>query len=280
MTEFFGALAQHGFLQNALAAGLLASVASGVVGSYVVVRRISVIAGAIAHSVLGGIGAARYLAEVHGIAIRPLHGAIVAALLAAVVIGVVGLRWKEREDTLIASVWAIGMAIGVLFMSRTPGYGQDLMGYLFGNVLLVSREDLLLMVLLDAIVLGVATFCWKPILATCFDEEFARLRGVRTDLFHLLLLVLTGLTVVLLASFVGIVLVIALLTIPAAIASIGSPTLLRTMVIAVALSALLTTAGLALSYGPDLPSGAVTIVLAGTTYVVVAAGRAIRTRLR
>lgn len=281
MLEFFGALAEYEFLQNALLGGLLASVASGVVGSYVVVRRISVIAGAIAHSVLGGIGAARYLATVHGwTGVRPLHGAIVAALLSAFVIGIVGLRAKEREDTLIGAVWAIGMAVGVLFMSQTPGYGQDLMSYLFGNVLLVSRSDLWLMAALDAVVIGVAWLFRKQIVATCFDEEFARLRGVNTSVFYLLLLALTALTVVLLSTVVGIVLVIALLTIPAAIAGFSSPTLARMMMGAVLLSAGLSLLGLALSYQHDLPSGAVTIILAGVLYVATAVLRSLRNRSR
>jgi len=272
MGEFLRALAQHAFLQHALAAGALAGVACGVVGTYVVVRRISAIAGGIAHCVLAGLGAARYLQVVHGLEnARPLYGAIVAALVAAVIIGLVSLHAREREDTVIGALWAIGMAVGVLFISRTPGYNQDLMGYLFGNILLVRSADLWLMVGLDAVVVAVALILYPQLQAVCFDEEFARLRGLSVELYYLLLLCLTALTVVLLTSVVGIVLVIALLTVPVAIAGHFTSTLRGMMVASTVLCILFTTAGLALSYGPDLPAGATTIALAGAVYLAVLA---------
>ena len=156
MSEFFTALTTSVILQNALLAGVIASVACGVVGSYVVARRITYIAGGIAHCVLGGMGVARYLNVVYGwSAVQPLHGAVVAALTAAIIIGWVSLRAKQREDTVISALWAIGMAVGVLFISKTPGYNEDLMSYLFGNILLVSRENLMLIIALDVLVVGV-----------------------------------------------------------------------------------------------------------------------------
>jgi zinc transport system permease protein len=272
MGDFLRALAQHAFLQHALAAGALAGVACGVVGTYVVVRRVAAIAGGIAHCVLAGLGAARYLQVVHGFeGARPLYGAVVAALLAAVVIGLVSLRAREREDTVIGALWAVGMAVGVLFISRTPGYNQDLMGYLFGNILLVRAADLWLMAGLDALVVVVALLFYPQLQAVCFDEEFARLRGLSVELYYLLLLCLTALTVVLLTSVVGIVLVIALLTVPVAIAGHFTSTLRGMMVASTLLCILFTTSGLALSYGPDLPAGATTITLAGAVYLAVLA---------
>ena len=281
MTEFLSALGNHAFLQRSLGAGLLAAVAAGIVGPYVVVRRISVIAGAIAHAVLGGLGAARYLHEVHGwTALRPVHGALAAALLAALAVGLIGRRFGEREDTVIAAVWALGMALGVLFVSRTPGYARDLMSDLFGNVLLVQQQDLWLMAGLDLLVIAVA-LCWhKRIVAACFDPEFARLQGIDTEAVHLLLLLLTAVTVVLLTLVVGIVLVLALLTIPAAIAGRTTATLGRAIVVATIVSAGLTSTGLAVSYGPDLPTGATTILLAVAAYALVLAGEAVLRRAR
>ncbi|UCD64242.1 MAG: metal ABC transporter permease, partial [Candidatus Zixiibacteriota bacterium] len=133
MGEFLHAVANHSFMVNALLAGLLAGVACGVVGTYVVARRITYIAGGIAHSVLGGLGLARYLQTVHEWHwLDPMYGAIVAALAAAVIIGWVSLRAREREDTVIGAIWAIGMAVGIIFITLTPGYNQDLMTYLFG----------------------------------------------------------------------------------------------------------------------------------------------------
>jgi zinc transport system permease protein len=280
--EFLDALLRYDFLQHALLAGILAGVACGVVGTYVVVRRISFIAGAIAHCVLGGLGAARYLQVVRGWDwLDPLHGAVVAALLAALVIGLVSLRVKEREDTIIGALWAVGMAVGILFIARTPGYNEDLMSYLFGNILLVRARDLWLMVGLDAMVVILGVALYAQLQAICFDEEFARLRGLNVELYYLVLLALTALTVVLLVSVVGLVLVIALLTLPVAIAAQFAGTIRGTMVLAAAFSVAFTTSGLALSYTPDLPAGATTIVLAGVAYLAVIGLRAIvRRRVR
>ena len=281
MGDFFHAVAHHAFLQYALAAGGLASVACGIVGTYVVVRRITYVAGGIAHCVLGGIGAALYLREVWGwTALEPVYGAVAAALAAAGIIGVVSLRARQREDTVIGALWAVGMAAGVLFLSQTPGYSQDLMSYLFGNILMVTPRDLWLMAGLDAVVIAVGLLAYNPLMAVCFDEEFARVRGIPVAFYYLLLLGLTALTVVLLSMVVGIVMVIALLTLPVAIAGYFARRLWQTMLLATALSIVLTAAGLALSYEPNLPSGATIIVLAGAVYLAVTAGSRVRAYLR
>lgn len=279
MIEFWEALARHAFLQHALAAGLLASLSAGVVGSFVMARRITYIAGAIAHCVLGGMGAARWLEVVHGLSwASPLAGAVVAALAAAGLIGLVSLRANQREDTLIGAIWAVGMAVGVLFMAATPGYDVDLMGYLFGNILMVGAGDLWLLAALDLLVAGTAWLFYNQLVAVCFDEEFARLRGVRVELFYLLLLGLTALTVVILSMVVGIVLVIALLTLPAATAANFSRGLGQIILMAVGLTMLETTGGLMLSFGPDLPSGALIIVVAGAVYLASLAAARLRRR--
>jgi len=273
MSEFIAALGRYPFLQYAFLTGIMASIACGVVGSYVVTRRISYVAGAISHFILGGMGAARYLNVVVGWHfIQPLHGAVVSALMAALIIGVVSIRAKEREDTVIGALWAIGMAVGILFISQTPGYNEDLMSYLFGNILMVTPGEIWLIGLLDLVVVAVAILFYNQLLAVCFDEEFARLRGVKVELFYLLLLCMTALTVVLLVMVVGIVLVIALITLPAAIAGRFARTLGRTMALAALFSLTFTTLGLAISYKPNLPAGSTIIVLAGMTYLVVTLG--------
>jgi zinc transport system permease protein len=267
--EFFSALAEHAFLRQALIAGLLISVSCGVVGTYVVTRRITYIAGGVAHCVLGGMGGAQYLRVVYGWSwFDPIYGALIAALASALTIGWVSLRVKEREDTVISALWAIGMAAGVIFIWRTPGYSQDLVSYLFGDILMVSQDKLWLVAGLDAVVLGLVLVFYKQFMAVCFDEEFAELRGVRVGLFYLLLLAITALTVVLLVIVVGIVLVIALLTLPVAIAGHFAKTLWQMMLASVLLTMLFTSSGLALSYGPNLPAGATTVVLAATVYVL------------
>lgn len=260
--NFFDALTDQRFLQYALAGGLLASLGCGMIGPFVVVKRLTFLAGGIAHAVLGGMGIAHYLG------VSPLAGALVAALVAALVIGAVSLKARQREDTLIGALWAVGMAVGILFISRTPGYNTDLMSVLFGNILMVTPGHLRLMAGLDlALLLLVAVF-YKQFQAVAFDEEFARLRGVPVAFFYLLLLCMIALTVVLLIQVVGLILVIALLTLPAAVAGQFVNSLGRMMVIAALLGAALSTGGLAISYGPDLPAGATIILLAGGVYLL------------
>ncbi len=279
MADFIADVANYRFLQFALLAGLLVSIACGVVGTYVVVRRITYIAGSIAHCVLGGLGAAKYLQVTQGWTwLSPLYGATAAALLAAIIIGLVTLKAKQREDTVIGALWAIGMAVGVLFIARTPGYQEDVMSYLFGDILLVQRSDLWLIAGLDVVVVLLGLMFYHKFLAVCFDEEFARLRGVRVEFYYLLLLCLTALTVVLLVKVVGIVMVIALLTLPVAVAGYFSRTMWQMMLWAAVLSVIFTTAGLALSYKPNLPAGATIIALAGTVYLLVAGGNALLRR--
>jgi zinc transport system permease protein len=271
MSDFFQALFDPDipFLRYAFLAGVLSSVSLGVVGSYVVTRRITYIAAAIAHCVLGGIGAALYLDKVVGWTwCDPIYGATAAAILSALIIGLVSLYAKQREDTVISAVWAIGMAVGVLFLAKIPGY-VDPMSYLFGNILLISRRDLWLVAGMDVLVAAVGLGFYNKFLALCFDEEFAELRGVRAKAFYLILLCLTALTVVLLIRMVGIVLVIALLTLPPAVAGYFSRQLWQMMLLAVIFCAVVVGAGIAVSYPLDLPSGPVIILLAGSAYLLV-----------
>jgi len=274
MTEFFNALSQHGFLQNALFAGLLAGIGCGVMGSFVVVKRIGFLAGGIAHSVLAGMGAALFFG------FSPTLGAVVAAIVSALLIGLISRHAGEQEDTLIAALWAIGMAIGILFISKTPGYNTELMSYLFGNILMVSSQEILWMLLLDIAVLATVGVFYKQFLAVSFDEEFATLRSLPVTTIYLLLLCLIAVTVVLLIQVVGLILVIALLTLPAAIAGHYTQTLLGMMSIATLLGISFTSIGLAISYSPDLPAGATIILLAGLVYIVSTIFRGMVGRIR
>ncbi len=270
-TEFFSALIQYQFMQYALIACLLASLGCGVIGTYVVVKRISFLSGGIAHTILAGMGIAYFLQG------SPQVGAVIAALLTAVLIGWLKLRWHQDEDILIAALWSVGMATGILFISRTPGYNTDLMSYLFGNILLVTRNDLLLMVALDIVVIAAVFAFYKQFLAAAFDEEFARLRGINVEGYYILLLCLIALTIVLLIQIVGLILVMALLILPAASAMQFSSSMPRMMIVAVLLSILITTSGLMLSYQPDLPSGATIIIIAGLVYFLAIVGGRIKT---
>lgn len=270
LSQFFSALSSPymPFLRYALIAGILSSVAFGIVGTYVVVRRISYIAGAIAHSVLGGIGIGLYLQSKTGLIwFTPMLGAVIAALLSAMLIGCVSMYGKQREDTVIGAIWAIGMATGLLFLSKTPGYA-DPMSYLFGNILLISKNDLFIVAGLDVVVICLGVLFYNKFLAVCFDDEFARLRGINVSFYYLLLLGLTALTVVLMVRVVGIVMVIALLTLPAAIAGLFSRYLWQIMVISSLLCMVFTAAGLGFSYYYDLPAGSNIILIAGAAYAI------------
>jgi len=269
MIEFLRALANPDlpFLRYALLAGLLASVAFGIVGSFVVVRRISSLAGAISHSVLAGIGASLYLQVAAGCPwCRPLYGALAAGLVAALAIGWVSLRARQREDTVIGALWAVGMAVGLLFIARTPG-AVDPLSFLFGNILLISRADLTLILALDATVVIAALLFYHRFLAISFDEEFARARGIRVELYHLLLLCLIALSIVLLVRVVGIILVIGLFTLPAGLAGLFARRLWQMMLAAIAWGMVFVTLGLGVSYARDLPTGPVIIVIAALAYL-------------
>jgi zinc transport system permease protein len=283
MAEFFAALTDPSvpFIRYAFIAGILSSASFGIIGSFVVVKRISYIAGAISHAALAGIGAALYLRHSYEISfLSPLHGAILASLLAALIIAVVSRQATEREDTIIGTIWAVGMAVGLLFISRTEGY-VDPMSYLFGNILLIGKTELYIILVLDFIVLAVSLLFYQQFLSVSFDEEFTRLRGLPTQFYYILLILLVALTVVLMVTVVGIVMVIALLTIPAATASLFSSTLWRMMITAALFCAIFTAVGLATSYLFDLPSGSTTIVFAGAVYLLLSLlVRAVRRRRR
>lgn len=262
MFEFFSMVASQAFLQNALYGGILASIGCGLTGSFVVVNRIGYMAGGIAHSVLGGMGIAYYLN------LDPFYGALVAALLAALIIGVIKLKWQQQEDTAIGAIWAVGMAVGIIFISKSEGYGTNMMSFLFGNILIVSDEQLLVMLLLDIITIIFVAVFYKQLVAISFDIEFATVRGINVNLFYLLLLCLIAITVVLLIQVVGLILVIALLTLPAAIARQYIHSIGMMMLVAALLGIMFTSSGLYLSYEPDLPAGATIILVAGVAYLL------------
>lgn len=268
--EFIAALMHYEFLQRALVAGLLAAVGCGLIGTWVVVKRISFVAGGIAHAVLGGMGAALFFG------FAPIAGALLAAIVSALLIGLISLHWREREDTLISAIWAIGMAIGILFMAATPGYQVDLISYLFGNILMVGSGHLWTMIMLDLILAATLMAFHRQFEIVIFDEEFALLRGVPVTFFYLLLLCLIAVTVVLLIQVVGLILVIALLTLPAAVAGQYVHTLSRMMVVATLTGACVSTSGLALSYETDLPTGAIITLIAAGLYLISSLVTALR----
>jgi zinc transport system permease protein len=268
MFTFIEAVQTNPLLLSALIAGLLASVVSGIIGSYVVVKRIVFISGGISHSVLGGIGLCLWLERTRGISwLSPLLGALIAAVLSALIIGWIHLYYRQREDSVIAALWSIGMATGVLFISQTHGFNVELNNFLIGNILWVSPTDLYVLGLLDLLIVLIVLCLHKRFLAICFDEEQAQLQGVPVNSLYLLLLVLTAISIVLLIQVVGIILVMTMLTIPAAIANMLTVRLSRMMMIAVILSILFAFSGTATAFHLDWPVGATIALAAGIAYV-------------
>lgn len=268
MTE----LLQFEFMRNALLAGIVASIVCGIIGPYVVINRIVFISGGISHAAFGGIGLGYLLG------INPIWGATFFSLASAMSIGGVS-RWTNlRQDTAIGILWAIGMALGVIFIGLSPGYAPDLFGYLFGNILTVPFSDVILMSILAAIIILVVSALYKEFLAFSFDQEFAVVVGVPVDQLYFLLLSLIALTVVVLIRIVGIILVIALLTIPAAISARLTHNLKKMMLLSVLLGIIFTFCGLWLSTVLNLASGATIILVAGTAFVISLAFKSERIR--
>ncbi len=254
------------FMQRALLTGILSGIAMGITGTVVVTRRISAIAGAVAHAVLGGVGAALFCSRVLGWAwFSPMLGATAGAVTAALLIGLASLYAGEREDTVIAAVWAVGMSAGLLFLDKTPGY-VDFQGYLFGNILLLPQSSIWWTLALDAAVLIPALLFYNNLLAVSFDSTFAGLRGLRVKMLYLAMLILTALTIVLMVYVAGIVLVIALLTLPAATAGCFARRLWSMMALAVLFCWIFVTSGLALSCYWDFSSGPVIVMIAAAAY--------------
>lgn len=273
MSSFFYSLLdpQYIFLRNSLVAGILSSVLFGILGAVVTVKRIAGLAGAISHAALGGIGMALFFSA-EGIipGMPPQAGAMIFAVISAMIIGFVSLKAKQREDTVIQAIWAVGMSAGVLFMAKTTGY-TDPSSYLFGNILLISTGDLKLLAVLDAVAVFLAWKFYPQIEACSFDEEFAKIKGVNTNIFFLAILSITAVAVVLLQTFVGIVMVIAMLTLPSGTAGYRAKNLAQMMIWGVIFSVIFSFTGLFLGWQFDVPAGAMTVVTAGAVFLSAAA---------
>lgn len=252
---------QYTFMQNAFLAAVLVSVACGLVGTYVVVKRIVFISGGISHAAFGGIGLGYFLG------LNPIMAAIPFSIASALLMGLISKKVKVSEDTAIGILWSLGMAIGIIFINLTPGYVPDLMSYLFGSILTVPTTDLAIMFILDIIIIAVVCLFRREFQGISFDEEFSQVMGMPTTAIYLLLLSLVALSVVVMIKVVGVILVIALLTIPAAIAKQYTYNLGRMMILSVILGMILTTGGLYISYLFNLASGATIVLVLGLGFL-------------
>jgi len=255
-------LLQYEFIRNALLAVLLASIACGIIGVYVVVKRIVFISGGIAHASFGGVGLGYFLG------VNPIWGIIPFSILSALVMGLVSKRSRIPEDTVIGILWALGVSLGIVFIGLSPGYAPDLFSYLFGNILTVTSVDLIIMLILDLVIIMVVFLFYKEFLALSFDDEFATVVGVPTVKLYFLLLCLIALTIVVLMKVVGIIMIIALLTIPAAISKQYTSNLKKMIFISILLSAIFGLGGLWLSYQFNLASGATIVIVSGIGFIL------------
>ena len=251
---------QYEFMRNALFAAILVNIACGIVGTYVVIKRIVFISGGISHAAFGGIGLGYFLG------LNPILVAIPFSIASAVSIGFMSRKTKISEDTAIGIIWSLGMALGILFINLTPGYAPDLFSYLFGNILTVPMTDIYIMLGMDLFIIIISAVFYREFLAISFDEELATVSGIAVRIFYFLLLCLVSLSVVILIRIVGIILVIALLTIPASICRQFTYNIRKMMLSSVLTGIAITITGLLLSYYLDFSSGATIVIFSSLVF--------------
>lgn len=257
----------YSFVQNAIIGAILASIVCGIIGSIIVEKKLVMLSGGIAHASFGGIGLGYLLG------IEPIITGLLFAIGSALSVSAIKRNTKTHSDALIGMFWSSGMALGIIFITITPGYPPDMTSYLFGDILTISKSNIMLMGAMD-IIIAACIFLffnyWKSFL---FDEEFASVMGISTVLFENALFVLVAMSVVVLIKLVGIILVIALLTIPPSIASLYTYNLKSMMIISILIGCLVCLAGLYISYMIGVPSGAVIVLVSSFSYIVCAFSR-------
>jgi len=252
---------QYEFLKNAIAATVLVNIVCGIVGTYVVIKKIVFISGGISHAAFGGIGLGYFLG------VNPIITAIPFSLLSALAVGLISKRSKLSEDAAIGIIWAVGMALGIIFINLTPGYAPDLFSYLFGNILTIPVSDLYIMLVMNVIIILVIALFFKEFNAISFDEEFSTVVGIPNRILYLVLLCMVALSVVILIRIVGIILVIALLTIPSSICRQFTYNIKKLIISSIVVGIILTLTGLWISYLLDLASGATIIIILAVVFL-------------
>ena len=258
--HFLEVLFHYSWFQYACIGGILSSIASGIVGPLVISNRLSYLSGGMAHAVLGGMGMA------HFFKISPFLGGGVFACLMAFGMNVMKTRFKQNEEVLISTFWTMGMSIGLIFIFLTPGYQVNLFSFLFGNILMISKDTLILLGILDIVILSILIIFYRQIMLVSFDEDFALVRGIRNDLIYLLILLMISLTIITLVFSVGLILVIALMTIPASISKLVVNNFFKMMLCSFIITLIATMLGLLFSYQYNLPTGASIVLILSFLY--------------
>jgi zinc transport system permease protein len=258
----WNAIINYSFMQNALIAALLSSVVCGIIGTIIIEKQLVSMSGGIAHTSFGGIGLGYLLG------IEPIIGGFAFAVMAAIAIVTIRRRANTYTDTLIGMFWSVGMALGILFITLTPGYPPDMTSYLFGDILTVSSTYLYLIMVLAVVIILVITGKFKIIKGYLFDEEYLVVLGINVRFYEYILFIMIAMAVVIMIKVVGIILVIALLTIPPAIAKLFSNRLERIMLVSILVGIVVSVLGLVFSYYFDIPSGATIIIVSVVSYVI------------
>ncbi|MEA5084800.1 MAG: metal ABC transporter permease [Lachnospiraceae bacterium] len=268
------ALFQYQFLKNAFLASVLASIVCGIIGVIVVEKKLVMMSGGIAHTAYGGVGLGYLLG------FEPIIGAFLFSISAAIGVGYIKRKGSVQSDIIIGLFWSLGMALGIVFIAIMPGYPPDLNSYLFGNILSVTKLDLRLMLILTFLVVLIIVALFNNWKAYLFDEEFASIIGIKTVSLEYLLLILIAMTVVVLIRVAGIIMVIALLTAPAAVASMLTSKLKDRMIYSIILGAFFCITGLWLSYSINISSGACIVILSVMFYFLLYAINSIGIRVK
>jgi zinc transport system permease protein len=252
---------KYTFFQKALWLSLLAAIPCAIIGTYIVIKRISMITGSISHAAFGGLGISYFLGA------NPLIGATLFSITSGGTIGVLQYKSKNRLDTILSFLWAFGMAIGLIFVYLTPGYSQDLFTYLFGNIFLIDNEEMLALIVMNFVILTIVALTYNTLKFVLFDEQFANVRNVPIIVVSSIFYILIALTVIVILSIVGLILLIAFLTLPAATALFYAKTIKRTMIYSAMIIAITNIIGLFLGHFLNLPPGPIIILILSLLYL-------------
>ncbi|WP_129597460.1 metal ABC transporter permease [Anaerophilus nitritogenes] len=254
---------RYQFLQHAILSAIFASIACGIIGTIITEKNLIMMSGGIAHTAFGGIGMGYF------IGIEPIFGALVFSIVAALGVNKIHKKTHTGEDILVGMFWSLGMALGILFIWLTPGYPPELSSYLFGDILTVSKMDLYMMIIVNVMIVGIVGGYFQQFKAYLFDEEFAAVIGMKTSYLEKIVFILIALTIVILIRVVGIILIIALLTVPTAIAKEFSYDLKKIMILSSLVGILFCLFGLFISYLLQIPSGASIVISLVISYLII-----------
>lgn len=273
MNDFLN-LFQYTFFQNALYASLLISILSAIIGTYIVARKNVFISGGITHASFGGIGIAYYLG------LNPFLGASVFAILTGTGIEWIANKGKMREDSAIAILWSLGMALGIIFVFLTPGYAPNLMSFLFGSILSVGIEDVYMMLALTLLTGLFFLIFYRPILYSAFDAEFSKINGMKVAIFRYTMAILVALAIVVSIRAMGIILVLSLFTIPQTTAMLYTHQFRKIVTLAILFGLVGSLLGLFAAYAMNIPSGATIIFSLTLQYLILKTIHLIQLRIK